>query len=449
MDQIAGLPYAEVEFTKDGTIFKASEVDVLLDAVEKDAISDLFVMSHGWLNDMQDARRLYQDLFERVAAEMGAGRVDLTGRTFGILGILWPAKKFAEKDLIASGAAAAGSPITDEYLDEHLQDLKGLFDAPDADAVLEAARDLVPKLEDSPSARTAFVDNLRGLVTDDAANEEDASTDFFALSGDAVMQRLSLPVMPAPPSAAVGGATGGVAAIGDAGGGMPPGDLGGAAGIGQFFSGMKSAARNLLNFLTYYQMKARSGAVGQGGANLVLRDVRGRKHDVKLHLIGHSFGARLVTAAVIGPADQPSVIPDSLTLLQAAFSHYGFADRYDGTHPGSFRAVVGNHLVDGPLLISHSVKDLAVGVAYPLASLIAGQVAAALGDANDPYGGLGRNGAQKTPEASNGMLLGTSGTYAFDRGGVYNLNADAIIMGHSDICKDEVAHAILSSVATT
>jgi hypothetical protein len=32
---------------------------------------------------------------------------------------------------------------------------------------------------------------------------------------------------------------------------------------------------------------------------------------------------------------------------------------------------------------------------------------------------------------------------------VYNLNADAIIMGHSDICKDEVAHAILSSVATT
>src|SRR4029450_4507756 len=37
----------------------------------------------------------------------------------------------------------------------------------------------------------------------------------------------------------------------------------------------------------------------------------------------------------------------------------------------------------------------AVGIAYPVASRLAGTVASAFGDANDKFGGLGRNGAQK------------------------------------------------------
>ena len=88
-------------------------------------------------------------------------------------------------------------------------------------------------------------------------------------------------------------------------------------------------------------------------------------------------------------------------------------------------------------------------MAYPLASLLAGQVAAGLGDKNDKYGGIGRNGAQKTPEASDGTLLKVGGAYAFKAGKLYNLNSDAVITGHSDLAHNEVAYALLNAVSTT
>ena len=87
---------------------------------------------------------------------------------------------------------------------------------------------------------------------------------------------------------------------------------------------------------------------------------------------------------------------------------------------------------------------------YPLASLLSGDDSAAMGDANDRFGGIGRNGAQKTPEAIDGKMLPANGVYAFTANKkIYNLNSDAVIGGHSDICKNEVANAILAAVATT
>jgi hypothetical protein len=105
--------------------------------------------------------------------------------------------------------------------------------------------------------------------------------------------------------------------------------------------------------------------------------------------------------------------------------------------------------VTGPALITHTDNDRAVGLAYPLASRIARQVAAGLGDANDRYGGIGRNGAQKTPEAVNAVLLGSSGSYTLERGGMYNLRSDDFISDHSDVTGPEVAHALLAAITVT
>ena len=303
------------------------------------------------------------------------------------------------------------------------------------------AKQLVRELEDKRSAREQFADLLRSVLPDAAADDEDASTTLFKLNGDQVMQRLSKPVLPARPAS--GGRRGRPARR------PRPRRAGGAAGIGQFFSGIKSAARNLLNFATYYQMKERAGTVGREGLSPLLRDIRTRRPDLKLHLIGHSFGGRLVTAAAAGRDDQPAVKPETLVLLQAAFSHHGFAQHFDGTRDGFFRRVVANKMVAGPIVITCTQNDKAVGLAYPFASLLAGQAAAELGDKNDLYGGIGRNGAQKTPEANDGTLLAAGGTYAFQAGAVYNLNADQVIHHHSDVCKDEVAHAFLSAIGDT
>ena len=91
--------------------------------------------------------------------------------------------------------------------------------------------------------------------------------------------------------------------------------------------------------------------------------------------------------------------------------------------------------MSGPIIITHTKNDTAVGIAYPLASRIAIQKAAALGDENDPYGGMGRNGAQQTAEADgHATTLGAVGaTYNFAPGKVYNLLADDFIKDHSDV----------------
>jgi pimeloyl-ACP methyl ester carboxylesterase len=245
---------------------------------------------------------------------------------------------------------------------------------------------------------------------------------------------LSQPVLS---TAAVG--VGGAAAIGMGGG---------AADLGDIANSITAGARRLLNFTTYYQMKERAGTIGINGVAPVIRKLRQKLPQLRIHLVGHSFGGRVVTAA----ADAASATADkvnTLTLLQAAYSHNGLAQKFDGKNDGFFRKIVTGKKVLGPIVVTCTKNDGAVGIAYPLASRLGGQNAAALGDANDPYGGIGRNGAVKTPEAVNGVLAAANTPYQFESGHIYNLNCDAVIKDHSDICKPQVAWAMLSAVAVS
>jgi hypothetical protein len=261
------------------------------------------------------------------------------------------------------------------------------------------------------------------------------------LSGSEIMQNLSLPITADPPACGEGGA----AELGD--------DLGSGAGeaAGLLFpSGFRGAAAALLNFATYYEMKQRAGIVGVNGLNPLLNRLQTASPGLKIHLIGHSFGGRLVTATVKGSGSQPPLRVQTLSLLQTAFSHFGFAKMFNGSKNGFFRPVVENHCISGSTLITHTKNDKAVGVAYPIASALSKDNAAGLGDAGDQYGAIGSNGALKTPEAIDGLVLQAVGKpYAFTSGKLHNLLADAYIKSHSDIAKLEVAYAILSAVADT
>ena len=441
MTELSGFPYYEVQFTKAGTAHDAAEVAALTRPLAGGEATDLVVLAHGWNNDMDDARGLYRAFAERMRAVLDSGKVPAAGpRKFAIVGVLWPSKKFAEKDLTAGGAAGLSGQGSQATLTRQVDDLIGVFSSPEADTALALARSLVPKLKDSPLAREQFADLIRSILPHEAAEgaEEDESQIFFTLTGGQVMTRLGQP-LPSRPTF-----SGGAAATG----GARPGQ-GGTAGLGEFFSGVNAAARNLLNFATFYQMKERAGTIGVEGLNPLLRSIRAQQPGLRMHLVGHSFGARLVTTTTAGRDGDPGLHPDSLTLLQGAFSHNGFADKFDGSRNGAFRRVLTDRLVRGPIVVTNTGNDTAVGVAYPLASLISGQDTSHVGDRNDPFGGLGRNGAQHTPEASEGSLLGVGGTYDFASGKVYNLNADRIIKNHSDICHDEVAYAMFAALAAS
>jgi hypothetical protein len=66
----------------------------------------------------------------------------------------------------------------------------------------------------------------------------------------------------------------------------------------------RSTARQLLDYLTYYELKARAGAVGEPG--------------LRVHLVGQGFGGRLVTAA---SSSRPTGSLSTLTLLPVGGSY--------------------------------------------------------------------------------------------------------------------------------
>jgi hypothetical protein len=437
-DELAGFPYCELAVNKSGLAVDAGATQKAADTFAQAGVTDLFIVSHGWNNNMEEARGLYKDFFTVVRKLLDQNAVPGLDRKFGIAGVLWPSKKFTDEELIPGGAASVTPSARITLLARKIDGLKGVFTAPKADAILQEAKDLLPDLESTPAAREQFGLLIRSLMPNMAGDSEDASRQFVKMGGADLMQRLAVVVLPAGPAHPGGGAV--------SMGGAAGGPAGGAA-LFNPFSGVTAAASNLLNLTTFYQMKERAGMIGRTAVSDLVKAVVARSPDIKLHVVGHSFGARLVTSLVLGKEGAQPQQFASMALLQAAFSHNGFADKF--TTVGFFRNVIAEHRVAGPVLATCTANDKAVGLAYPLASLIAGQNASAFGGPTDPFGGLGRNGAQNTTEAVAGELLPVGSAYDFKSGSIFNLNADKVISGHSDICKPEVAYALLKSVATT
>src|SRR5258708_31512890 len=107
----------EVEFTKDGDIAKRQQVDDLIHFLRTTGhTTDLFVISHGWNNDWNDARQLYVNFFGFLKKQLGGSKFNnLKQRKFTVLGVLWPSKKFADQDLIpgnATGVAGGAAGVS-------------------------------------------------------------------------------------------------------------------------------------------------------------------------------------------------------------------------------------------------------------------------------------------------------------------------------------------------
>ena len=201
-------------------------------------------------------------------------------------------------------------------------------------------------------------------------------------------------------------------------------------------------------------MKARAGAVGKGVGAVM--DALPASIE-RIHLVGHSFGGRLVSAAAMASTTDKI---RSMTLLQAAFSHNGFSANFDESptpNPGFFRSVIDQGRVKGPILITHTQNDIAVGILYPAASRLSGTVASAFGDKDDQYGGIGRNGAQKMkPGEVNenvSKLLSVNGNYDWQAGTIHNLEGSDFIRdpkggdAHGFVTGKEIAWAIGSAAS--
>ncbi|QOY85339.1 hypothetical protein [Paludibaculum fermentans] len=423
---LSNFPFFPLQFNKDAQAVDAAEEQALSTWLQSQGPVELIVISHGWNNDELDALDLYKRMFTSFRSVLDRNLVPaMAGRTIAVAGVFWPSKKFAEEDAIPGGAASA------EFLDPLADAFEGAEAAADP-AILARLKELTVQGDLTIPERDEAIGLLRQLLAavpvsneEGSANVQAAAADGGAFSNEEFLQKLT-------------GEAEAVAA--------GPND-GGAAGLfSNPLDDLVGAVRTGLNLFTFYTMRERAGLVGLTALNPLLARIAVHAN-ARIHLMGHSFGARLVTAAA---AAGGQFHPKSMTLLQAAFSHYGFSTLYDGHSNGAFQSILLNQRIEGPILITHTPNDHAVGWAYPIAARLKSIIASSIdGGPNDPYGGMGRNGAQKTPQATANTLLasGTAG-YSFPAsGGVLNLESTTFVNGHSGIANEAVAYAVLSAMA--
>ena len=256
MTTINGLPYYEVVFTADGNPDPTTGADALRAAVSAGGITDLFVLSHGWNNGVDSARNLYQGMFRLLADQLGDRRTRCAA-----VGVMWPSLLFPDDD----PATAPPVPSTGAQLAAALAPA-----FPDQHQHLAAIGQLLDEQPQQPDKLTEFHSLATQLVTTPGQSAED--------EGEAAL-------LTADPNTVLTHAAA-----------MAPAADDDAQGIGNPFTALWSGAREVLRTMSYYEMKNRAGVVGTNGLGPLLASLTG----VRIHLIGHSFGARLVSYALSG-----------------------------------------------------------------------------------------------------------------------------------------------------
>jgi len=407
----------------------------LVRELEGAALTDLIVFSHGWNNSTAKAQELYKSFFEELRKVM-TQRAALTpaGVKVGTVGVIWPSMRWPDEAAPArvGGAASLAESPSDEAL------VKDLLDAYDATEQQQAIGELAVLLKERPrdmQALARFQHLMETLVAQPdpaSALEDNGEVALLTDQPEVVFRRLAA----AAPS---------------------PRRQGG-AGVGDVFHSLWNGAKEALRQTTYWEMKNRAGVVGQRGLGPVITRIHSAHPTLRVHLVGHSFGARLVSFALSGLptefAGAGSPVK-SLMLLQGAFSHFAFAEKlpFDRDRAGALAGM--SSRVDGPIMVSHSLLDTAVGKLYPLSSIAGRSDAAGLDEALYRWGAMGHDGAQAVP--ADNLRLGPVGqAYPFGAGRFVNLDGNRIITkggppsgAHSDIVHPEIAWALMAGARLT
>ncbi|MGW1727271.1 serine-threonine protein kinase [Streptomyces sp. NPDC002306] len=426
-------PYWELTFDADGDV-DGPERDRLLAGVTRRGVRDLIVFAHGWNNDRSGATRLYSHFFAPFPELAPTARI-------GYAGVVWPSMRFCDERIPDFPRAVAAEPPRRPALDKDtrhalLETFPGraivveqlarlLEQQPREEAELEEfgrlVRLLVEVVAPGPQALFAADTLAEGVPQDEP--------EMFSGSVAALCEEFAraLAEVDAP------GATAGFA--------VPnPWD----------------GAHELLRQGTYYAMKRRAGTVGERGLGRVVGQLADAAPGVRVHLVGHSFGGRLVAFALRGLPEGVRTVK-SVTLLQGAFSHYAFATRlpHDARAGGVLQGQ--QNRVDGPLVCCHSRHDSSLGALYPLASRMAGDTRGVaegfdLGRAlGAKWGAMGHDGVQAVP-GTRRLRLDEALRGPLPVSGCVNVDATAVVRrggppsgAHSDIVHRELAQVVLAA----
>ncbi|MCI0456505.1 MAG: hypothetical protein L0Z62_05935 [Gemmataceae bacterium] len=384
------------------------------------AVTDVFLLSHGWKGDIPAARAQYNlwiGAMAQVVGDVERMRQSRPGFCPLLIGFHWPSLPLGDESLGGGVSFAPGVGVLEEIIDQTAK-----------------------RTADTPAAREA----LRTLFTAAAREAAPPTLPQEVREAYAVLNR----------EMGLGGA--GVAA--------PPGADREPFDPERYYQVVRREGVSFGGFrlggllaplqqLSFWQMKDRGRHVGEtGGARLLSALQQAAGGHVRFHLMGHSFGCIVVSAMLSGPGGSGPARPvHSAALVQGALSHWSYCADIPfapGT-PGYFHPVVARRQVLGPLITTQSQFDTAVGRWYPLGAGAARQVSFAPGEL-PKYGGVGIFGIRGLDSGVEDLAMGpVSTSYGFQPGRIYNLESSQIIRegggasgAHSDIAHQEVAHAV-------
>ncbi|MCX4822007.1 serine-threonine protein kinase [Streptomyces sp. NBC_01142] len=422
-------PYQEITFDADGDVDTAQRARLAgLD------VTDLVMFAHGWNNSVSVASRLYSAFFAPFPGLLASS----PGVRLGYAGVVWPSMKFTDEPIpdFRPSAAAHETPGLDRETQHALAELfpghrgtvarltRLLDEQPESEAAFAEFGVLARQLAEVPAG------GLEASFSDDLPLDEQGPPAVLYEDTLTMCRKFTLALEE----------TGAVTK-------EEP-----AAWSFSFGGGLKrlwKGAKELLRQTTYYAMKRRAGTVGELGLGPLLGQLARSSPQVRVHLVGHSQGARLVAFALRGLPDGAGNVK-SVTLLQGAFSHYAFSSNLPHAphRGGALRSM--QHRVDGPVVACYSRHDSALGVIYPLASSLAGDSSTAAGD-DRRWWAMGHDGIQAVERTARLTLeealragIPSSGCVSVDTASVVRRGGPPS-GAHSDICHAELARVVLAA----
>ena len=424
-------PLFMIPFDEDGVCTAPLTRARLVEAVADPQVTCVIVLSHGWNNTWADATELYNTFVDGLL-RVRAQHADPAALRPVFVGVFWPSIALTLPWERAPRIAGATIDEPAEDFQEQLRALAGTVAPTERERFYELATE--PGIDSDELVELARM--LHPLWAGVDSDDELAANPGLDATGLAALWRSVAAKF--PPPADTGSGTG----RGPGGGPTtpPPGPFAG-GGAGRTGAGPAAAGaldlldpRNLVRVSTVLLMKDRAGRVGGAGVATLLGDVLGAG-SAPVHLVGHSYGGKVVLSALCRmPAGARPV--ESVLLLQPAMSYLCFAAQVPGLNrPGGYRPAFGR--CRQPILTTFSSHDVPLGTMFHLAvrrdSDLGEQVIAAAPPSR--YAALGGYGpAADEPEV---VIVGVCppGT-GYERGAereVLGVQASDVISGHGNI----------------
>lgn len=423
--------------------------DIVLQSIADRPVTDVFLMSHGWMGDVPAAISQYNDwsaAMMRCEKDRAAIKNLRPNFRSYLVGIHWPSLPLGDEEMrptlespdavdVSSMSFSAGEedPLA-KFFDAGLSDSERSRKA--LGTILETIRG-----DDVPDSMPWEVEEAYKTLWEEAGLSSDGLAGAPGSDGEGFDPKVMFQQ------------------IKDA-----PDDMDFSFGVGSKAVGaIKAAFAGVLRGISFWKMKQRACDFGESGGRRLINALRERiGEDARIHLMGHSFGCIVMSATVAGKGgNEPLVQPvDSLLLAQGALSLWSYCSDIPKARDvqGYFHSTPRDGKVAGPIVTTQSRFDTAVGKLYPPAVGVAGQVAFANPDPNDlpRYGAVGAYGLHGPGlDIQNQKMLGVDESYGFEGGKIYNLDSDHVINegkgaagAHSDIAKAEVGHAFWEAAMT-